>query len=232
MSCHGTSLVGRFMEAANRFFCGAGGLLRFAVCVCISRLLVLTGLMVATGGREISNDVAAHMDMVRHPLIVLFGGDYGQYPPLLPLFETVFAFPAQLFFSDMVALRLCMIAYEVILSVLFYLCMVRLNFSEERRAQSCLAFLIFPTGWIVSAVMSQDEVIAATLLMGAILLLSEGRRCASLALCSFGIGAGKIFLAIPLMVLCLATDAYANWQRAMAAFAPVAGIYATTALSS
>jgi hypothetical protein len=192
----------------------------------ISRLALLALLWFITGGREISNDTSLHMEMVRSPFFMFTGNENPDlFPPLLPLMEAWLAYPLQTFLPDFLALRLTFIFYEVLLAAMFYRATDQLGFDMARKGWCLIAFLALPMGWMTSTVMAQDEVIASCLTLLPILVTIGGWPIAGLALASFGVLAGKIFITLVLLVLFVACREGSLTLRILAACGPLVLVY-------
>jgi len=182
------------------------GLPLFLSFVLVSRILMIVGVVRLTGGAELASDVAMHWRMVAAPWDLLMGNTtvYGQHPPLLPLLEAVFMRPLEMLLGEAApfwAPRLTFILWELLLGWLFWLA-TALPFTTHSTARAArLAFCLNPCGWMTTAVMAQDEVIAATFLLAAVLVTSRGHRRAGLLLCGLGVVAGKIFLLLGVLGL-------------------------------
>jgi hypothetical protein len=200
--------------------------LAFAGLVAMTRLLLLGLLGWLVDGKEFTDDVVMHMDMVRTPVQSLLGTSrWDQHPPLLALFEALFAWPFQLLLPDFYAIRLCYIVYEVLAAFFFWLA-VRALFPDARfRRQVVLSFVLLPMGFVTTVIMAQDEVIA-TLFMTAILwLLATGRKQSALLVCGLGVGAAKVMLVFPLIAMMLFLRLRNLAYRLLLGTLPVALVY-------
>jgi hypothetical protein len=165
-----------------------------------SRLLVMYAVGLATGGREFTMDVGMHQGMAEAPLGPLLGQPYeeGQHPPLLGLMEAAFYCPLHRVFPVFYAMRLIYILWEAV-GALFCVMTLRLASANGlHRLLGLLALLILPAGWMSSAVMAQDEVIAGAVLAAALWFFFSGRAGLSAFLCGMGVAGGKVFLLLPL----------------------------------
>lgn len=191
-----------------------------------TRLALLALLYFVTGGREISNDVALHMDMVRTPFFMLTGNDFPDlFPPLLPLLEAWLAYPLQKLVTDFLALRFTFIFYELALGFLFYRAIQILDFAKTRVWKCLWAFLLLPMGWMTSTIMAQDEVIAACFVLLPTMAMMAGWPLTALAIAGIGVVAGKIFLVLVLLVLLAISQAPSLRARLAAGFGPIFLVY-------
>ncbi|ACB93888.1 hypothetical protein [Beijerinckia indica] len=175
----------------------------FLLVLLVARLLLLALLFWVTGGKELGNDVAMHMTMMRSPFCILtyqYPG-YEQYPPFLPFLELFPAYLLQFFLPDFLSFRLTMVVYEILVGFLFYRLMMRLEFSPGRFGLCLLGFLALPMGWMTSIVMAQDVVIVTAFLLLAILLFISGRHRLALFSCGLGVICGKLFIILEIFTL-------------------------------
>jgi hypothetical protein len=200
----------------------------------LTRIGVLAATAVLVGGDEFTNDVPVHLGLIHAPFDPLVGltdqlvgaeEENAPYPPLLGLVEAMPAYPLQLVLPDFYAMRLTYIGYELLTAAFFWLAIRPIVADPVLRHRAALAFVVLPMGWVTSAVMAQDEVIAACWLALALWLAASGRHRGALLACGAGIVAGKIFLAIPLVALVVALPVGRIWTRAVAALAIPAVVY-------
>jgi len=193
----------------------------FLGAVLLSRLALLVAVSFLVRGREFADDVWRHLTMIGAPLNPLLGRvveEVSMYPPLMGILETVIASPLLLFLPEFYAIRLTFIFYELVAAAFFWMALKRL----APGAWIPLAtWVLLPMGWITSAVMAQDEVIAAAFMGLCLYLISLGRWTPALVVCGFGVVAGKIFLLVPLTALVVVGKGMRLPGRALAGFAPV-----------
>lgn len=201
--------------------------------------LVATALLVS--GDEFTNDIPVHLGLIETPFDPLLGltdqlvgarEENAPYPPLLGLVEAVPAYPLQLVLPDFYAFRLTYIVYEVLAAGFFWLALRSIVADPRLRHRAALAFIVLPMGWVTSAVMAQDEVIAACWVALALWLVASGRHRGALVACGVGIVAGKIFLAVPLLALVVALPVGRLWTRAAIGIAPAVVVYGWVVVAS
>lgn len=193
----------------------------------ISRIALLALFIFVTHGREISNDVASHFDMIRDPLCILqfTCPQYDQYPPLLPIFETIFGTPANLILPKMATVRLVMMVYETIAAWAFFQIATIAIRDSTWRSIILAQFIIMPMMFMTSTIMGANTMIGgAFILLGAKLAVQSSNRLAIFVL-SIGAVAGKQFLVLPLAVSVLFPSRSSLVARLLAASAPILVIF-------
>ncbi len=209
-------------------------MLLLAAAFILSRIVIVLIVGLLVGGHEFTDDVNEHMMMVRNPFGALLGQSdpyTTQHPPLLGAAEAIFSYPLQLFMTDFYAIRISYAIYEALCAVFFWLTLCRLVESPKVRLWCMLALAAFPVGWMTSAVMAQDEVIAAFFLVLVMWLTTLGKPKTALMVCGFGVAAAKIFLFLPLIVLIAGSAKRSTWlKHSLAGLSPVVIVYAWTFL--
>ena len=192
-----------------------------------TRLVLLFILSWIVGGNELSEDVVMHMEMIKAPFDIILGNSqaHSQNPPFLPLFEAIFGWPLQLFLKDFYVIRIMSILYEVLAVYIFWIILHKLNIKKERRKLLCYALLMFPSGWISSVIMGQDEMIGAFFISMTFLILIMGRPAAAILVCSVGVVAAKIYLLIPLAVMVVTLPEPIFRKKLLAGFVPIVTVY-------
>lgn len=205
----------------------------FAILVFCSRLLILLCIFALVRHHEFSNDVKMHMAMVRQPLGVLMDTtpQYQQHPPLLPLMEALPGYPLQSVLPDFLTLRLVMTAWETLLAVLFVRLLDVLGISGLRRFWCLVGFLLLPSEWLTSAVMAQDDPIAACGILLPLLFWIKGRRTLAALFSGIGFVAAKIFVMLELLCIIILSPRSARLRNAAWGFIPVLLIYIPMAVS-
>ncbi|MFC1731284.1 hypothetical protein ACFL6I_13230 [candidate division KSB1 bacterium] len=193
----------------------------------VSRIVLLAVVGNFVGGHEFSDDVAMHIDLIGSPLQILAGNteQYGQHPPLLPLMESIVAQPFRLFFSDFYSIRMMTIVYEAVLALFVWLTLQALQIGPGTRRLLSAALIFLPVGWMTSVIFAQDEVIGAAFVAAAAWLLLHKRMSAAIILCSVGIAAAKIFLALPLFALLVFNTGTSLRKRLTYGIVPFAAVY-------
>ena len=170
---------------------------------------MLAAVYSISGGAEFTYDVSVSAHLAGAPFEPFTGTRYwaGQYPPLQGMAEAVFFLPLRYFMGEFMAIRLTFIIWEAVAVFLAWLCINRMQVPERMARMGMLLLVIMPAGWMTSAVMAQDEFIAGSFLAGSVFLWMRGKRTLAIVLCGLGVGAGKIFLVLPLLGLMAAAMA-------------------------
>ena len=201
-------------------------LLLFLLGILLSRALILFAVHHATHGHEFSNDTSMLMEMLRSPFGLLTNKVHRQqHPPLLPVMEALFGYPLTFFCSDFLTDRITMILWETVLGALFYSLLNALHITGSRRTLCLLAFLALPTGWLTTAVMGEDDAIAACGFLLPLILFLNGKQVAALFASGFGFVAAKIFVALQLIGLFPFVDPDRRLRATLAGLAPVVLLY-------
>ena len=197
-----------------------------------ARIACLIAFHQFTAGAEPTDDVLHHYSMMRNPLQILLATsvENEQFPPLLPLVESVFALPFMMFFEPTIAARLAYITME---SVAFAMVWPLLGavWPTHVRRWLCGAWIVAPLAWMTSVVMAQEEMVSAIAFSSICLLVLRRRLLAAILICSLGVVAAKIFFLVPLLAL-VAGPRCASFRtlfvRVLVAATPVAVVYAIT----
>jgi len=184
-------------------------ILLVAAAFVLVRALLLAAVYNISGGTEFTYDVRVHFHLAGAPFEPFSGTRYwaGQYPPLQGMLEAILLAPLRYLVGDFLAIRTSFIIWEAFSVFLTWLCMERMNVPARLSRLILLLLVIMPSGWMTSAVMAQEEVMAGAFVAGAMLLWARDRSLLAIALCGLGVGAGKIFLVLPLFAMVLASVA-------------------------
>lgn len=193
--------------------------------MCLTHLALALVLYYFTGGREISSDAPMFVYLVEHPFDLLMGDTHreAQHPPLLPVMLWLSAAPLRLVLPDFLALRLSFILWEGVMAAGVVALVSTLGITLTVRRVVTAVLVLAPVGWMTSSVMLQDEVVAATFMVGAFLCRARGREVEAALLMALGVVAGKIFLLVPLLALVLTSRRWLGAGGAAASL--IGGVY-------
>ena len=211
----------------SKFFLPLNHISIFLLTFALSRIALLAILIGVTHGREISNDIGMHIYMIQNPLCILQFScpQYDQYPPLLPIFETLIGMPASLILPPMAIVRSVMMSYEAIAGVAFFQIATLTIRDANWRALILAQFILMPMMFMTSTIMGANSMIGgALILIGAYYAIQSQARLSAFIL-GLGTVAGKQFLVLPLAVAALFPNRGTVVSRLIAASIPIVLIF-------
>jgi len=214
-----------------------------AAAVIVTRLAIIAALYRLTGGAEFTDDTGMHLALADDPLLLISGNTavHGQHPPLLPIMEWLLLAPFR-WLPDMVAIRL---AYVMVEAGAVGATVLALRPTQDHAKAALphpithrnvfaivVVLILSPLLWMTSAVMAQDEVIAAAVLACALALWRSGRQIPAVAVLGIGVGGAKVFLVLPLVALVMLGPTAGRGRRAAVGAAVTTVPYVAAGLSA
>lgn len=189
------------------------------------RVLILLGLSLLFGMKEISSDIRYFEMMYEHPFGILLGIapiDIAPYGPLEPILFWLLYKPLDLILPKFLSIRIFFLIFEV--GGIYFLLK---SLPESLKTNNLLKWILFlsPAGIFTSLVLPQDEVIMFFFSSLSYYFLSKKMGNTSLLLLGLGICFSRIFLVVPLFVCCLFLKHDNIFKRFFWGFFPVVFIY-------
>jgi hypothetical protein len=188
------------------------------------------GIALATGGREIATDAPFLLELVRDPL-ALFGnyraeamlGNFGSFPPLLPLGFGLLVAPWTWIASDFWAVRLGALGWCAALLLASSALLARVERAAPGDARLALFVLAaLPMLWGTASLLPQEEAYVALFPLALYALAARGRRGWIPPLLVLAVVGAKYFLLV--LLLPLAFSGPRPWRDAFAWGAVVAAV--------
>ena len=204
-----------------------GEAIAVAALVLVTRVLIALFFYQMVGASEFSEDVRIQRMMLADPFAPFLGraSALSAYPPLLSPVVSLFAAPLRLLFGPFLAFRFALVIWETLTALLLWAGLRRLGVPPGERRLALIAWITLPTVWITTAIMAQDEIIAALFAAGMLYFLAHDRPIPALVTAGFAVVTAKLFFILPAAALVVAWRGDRFWRRALAAFIPVLLIY-------
>lgn len=192
-----------------------------------SRIALLIAFGWATAAREFTYDANLAFEFAAAPFAQLLNDpSTTPYPPLLPMLTALVLAPFRMVVPAFYASRAVFILFEVVAAAVTWHALAALRRTSRERWTAMAIWIAAPIGWIATAVMSQDESIAAVASAIIALLIARERNDLALVACGFAVVAAKVFFLCPLAALVIAVRQPSLPRRLALAAAPPVAVYA------